>query len=56
MALDIKYKGYKAIKIGKNHPKINFANQNIIDFSNHKLRSDFLEVKLASNVNLWLVW
>ena len=49
MALEyLNTKGYKAIKIGKNHPKINFANQNIIDFSNHKLRSDFLEVYLAS--------
>lgn len=40
--------GYKAIKIGKNHPKINFTSQDIIDFSNHKLRSDFLEIYLSS--------
>ena len=49
MALEyLNTKGYKAIKIGKNHPKINFAKQNIVDFSNHKLRSDFLDMYLAS--------
>ena len=41
-------KGYKTVKIGKDHPKINFSNQNIIDFSNHKFRNDFLEVYLVS--------
>ena len=33
MALEyLNTKGYKAIKIGKNHPKINFANKILLIF------------------------
>ncbi len=50
--LGIRYlvsKNYNALRIGKNEiEKINFNNQNIIDYATSKDRSDFLDVYLGS--------
>ena len=40
--------GYKILRMGKNtEQKLNYENENIIDYSHSKIRSDFLDIYLA---------
>src|SRR3990167_3536743 len=48
-------RGYYVIRMGKDvHHKLDFSHHLVIDYANHTLRSDFLDIYLAANCDLFI--